>query len=101
MHTESVIWLIVSDPIFTLCYVFILCYVSFFFQLFSHIATSDSLSVVALSSAPACEFKSEQCNLRVPFLRCLTTSQFCEVPACPFLEQPNTVAGLPAQGELL
>jgi len=71
----------------------------FFLQLFSNFDTSSNhLYVGVLCSYMAADYKSESERTETPFLRGLKTSQFAGVPSCPYLEQPNIISGLPAQG---
>ncbi|XP_078698155.1 proteasome assembly chaperone 1-like [Branchiostoma floridae x Branchiostoma belcheri] len=66
-------------------------------QLFSCINIHNTY-IGVLASAPVSEFRSSVSlsDVTVPFLRGLKTNQFHGKPVCPYLEQPNTVKGLPA-----
>lgn len=60
----------------------------------------ESAEVAVLTSLPSSEYRTEipYCQLAVPFLRSLRTTNTCKQrPPCPYLEQPNLVTGLPAQ----
>ncbi len=59
----------------------------------------SQLTVVILTSVAAIEYRSEVApsDLETPLLRCLVTRTFTDKPACPFLELPNLITGLPAQ----
>jgi len=65
-------------------------------ELLSHIS-QHSLHITVLSSSAATTYKTERYDIQTPFLRCLKTS-YCKSDAVsPYLEQPNTVEGIPAQ----
>ena len=81
------------------------CFTSFecpWFQCLSRLALSEA-HVTILTSCLTSQYRSEEApgDLAAPFLRALKTDAEGETPVCPFLEQPNTVPGLPAQGELI
>ncbi|CAH1798809.1 unnamed protein product [Owenia fusiformis] len=63
----------------------------------------QQMYVAVLSSTLASEFKSETPigDLKLPFLRSLSTNEFPGTPICPYLEVPNVVPGLPASSEYL
>ena len=47
------------------------------------------------------DYKSELAHgdLPAPFTRTLKTTLFHDTPVYPYLEQPNTISGLPAQSK--
>lgn len=53
-----------------------------------------------LTSVAVNEYRCEvsTTDLQTPFLRALRTEPFKGTPLCPYLEQPNSLSGLPAQG---
>ena len=69
-------------------------------QVFSSLK-SEELYVGVLATASVSDYKSETAanDLDTPFLRALKTQEFKGTPVCPYLEQPNTMTGLPAQSE--
>lgn len=60
------------------------------------------LSVTVLSDCSVAEYKTADYlhGSSAPFLRSLRSSAFDGRPACPSLEQPNIVTGLPAAGNV-
>jgi hypothetical protein len=57
--------------------------------------------VYVLTSNTTSQFKCDRMvdDLEIPFLRALKTDSESVSAICPYLEQPNTVAGLAAQGK--
>ena len=71
----------------------------FLFQLFSHLPKQKT-QVVVLGTSAVSNYKSEKApeDIQPPLLRALKTSEYHGSVACPYLEQPNVITGLPAQG---
>ncbi|ELU11444.1 hypothetical protein CAPTEDRAFT_221592 [Capitella teleta] len=67
-------------------------------QSFSKLNLSNS-RVIVLTSVSVSQYRSELISddLQVPFLRALKTDAETKHAFCPYLEQPNTIAGLSAQ----
>ncbi|XP_013414772.1 proteasome assembly chaperone 1 [Lingula anatina] len=67
-------------------------------QLFSSININHTY-IAVLTCGSVTDFKCDVMvsDLPAPFLRALKTSSFHGQPIAPYLEQPNTISGLPAQ----
>ncbi|XP_069141745.1 proteasome assembly chaperone 1-like isoform X1 [Argopecten irradians] len=71
---------------------------SFATKLFAGISMKMNY-ISILCSCPTSEYKTDIpiLDMQPPFLRALKSAKFAGTPLCPYVEQPNVIAGLPAQ----
>ncbi|XP_021359417.1 proteasome assembly chaperone 1-like [Mizuhopecten yessoensis] len=71
---------------------------SFVTKLFAGINLNTTY-ISILCTCSTSEYKSDIpiLDMQPPFLRALKSAKFAGTPLCPYVEQPNVIAGLPAQ----